>query len=255
MVKVLTTRSASRGPHDHVHAYTDDQKLLDGPHKDLRRARAAAVNIVPTTTGAARAVGAGAARAGRAASTAWRCGCPVEDGSITDLTVRLGRDVTVDEVNEAFAAAAAGPLARHPRYTEAPLVSPDIIGDAASCVFDAPLTQATGNLVKVFGWYDNEWGYTNRLVDLAALVGRPPVTLGDRGDRTRARRLVQGRPGRAHRRADRRRLPGDRPGRPDGHRHGRRTRTRRSRTRRGQRARFPTARMSASTMWVCGEIG
>ena len=153
-----------------VHAYTGDQMLLDGPHKDLRRARSAAVSIVPTTTGAARTTGQVIpALAGRLDGVAVRV--PVEDGSLTDLTVVLGRDVTVDQVNDAFSRAAEGPMAAILRYSTDPLVSRDIIGDPASCVFDSGLTQAAGSLVKVFGWYDNEWGYTCRLADLAALVG------------------------------------------------------------------------------------
>ncbi len=154
-----------------IHAYTGDQMLLDGPHKDLRRARSAACSVVPTTTGAARATGEVIpALAGRLDGVAVRV--PVEDGSLTDLAAVLSRDVTAGEVNEAFAAAAgSGPLAGLLRYSTDPLVSRDIIGDPASCVFDSPLTQASGTLVKVFGWYDNEWGYTSRLADLAALVG------------------------------------------------------------------------------------
>jgi len=153
-----------------VHAYTGDQMLLDGPHKDLRRARSAAINIVPTTTGAARATGLVIpAVAGKLDGVALRV--PVEDGSLTDLAVVLSREVTADEVNEAFAAAAVGPMQGILRYSTDPMVSRDVIGDSASCVFDSPLTQAAGTLVKVFGWYDNEWGYTCRLADLAALVG------------------------------------------------------------------------------------
>ncbi len=154
-----------------IHAYTGDQMLLDGPHKDLRRARSAACSVVPTTTGAARATGEVIpALAGRLDGVAVRV--PVEDGSLTDLAAVLRRDVTAEQVNEAFAAAAgSGPLAGLLRYSTDPLVSRDIIGDPASCVFDSPLTQASGTLVKVFGWYDNEWGYTSRLADLAALVG------------------------------------------------------------------------------------
>ena len=153
-----------------IHAYTGDQMLLDGPHKDLRRARSAACSIVPTTTGAASATGEVIpALAGKLDGVSLRV--PVEDGSLTDLAAVLGREVTAAEVNEAFAAAAAGPLAGFLRYSTDPLVSRDIIGDPASCVFDSPLTQASGTLVKVFGWYDNEWGYTCRLADLAALVG------------------------------------------------------------------------------------
>jgi len=152
-----------------VHAYTGDQMLLDGPHKDLRRARSAAVSIVPTTTGAARTTGVVIPDlAGRLDGVAVRV--PVEDGSLTDLTAVLGRDVTAEQVNDAFRQAADGPLAGILTYSTYPLVSRDIIGDPASCVFDSGLTQAAGDLVKVFGWYDNEWGYTCRLVDLAKLV-------------------------------------------------------------------------------------
>ena len=154
-----------------VHAYTGDQNLIDAPHKDLRRARSAAVSMVPTTTGAAKATGQVIPElAGRLDGVAIRV--PVEDGSLTDLTAVLDRDVTAEQVNEAFAQAAAGSLGDVLRYSTAPLVSRDIIGDAASCVFDSPLTQASGNLAKIFGWYDNEWGYTCRLADLAVMVGR-----------------------------------------------------------------------------------
>jgi len=153
-----------------IHAYTGDQMLLDGPHKDLRRARSAAINIVPTTTGAARTTGVVIAElAGRLDGVAVRV--PVEDGSLTDLTAILSTEVTADEVNAAFERTAAGPLAGIVRYSTDPLVSRDIIGDPASCVFDSGLTQAAGSLVKIFGWYDNEWGYTCRLADLAGLVG------------------------------------------------------------------------------------
>jgi len=153
-----------------IHAYTGDQMLLDGPHKDLRRARSAAISIVPTSTGAARTAGVVIPElAGRLDGVAVRV--PVEDGSLTDLAAVLGRDVTVDEVNGAFAAAAENGLAGVLHYSTDPLVSRDIIGDPASCVFDSGLTQAAGSLVKVFGWYDNEWGYTCRLADLAAIVG------------------------------------------------------------------------------------
>ena len=153
-----------------VHAYTGDQMLLDGPHQDLRRARSAAVSMVPTTTGAARTTGEVIAElAGRLDGVAVRV--PVEDGSLTDLTAVLGRDVTAAEINSAFQQAAAGPMAGILEYSTYPLVSRDIIGDPASCVFDSGLTQAAGSLVKVFGWYDNEWGYTCRLADLTAIVG------------------------------------------------------------------------------------
>jgi len=171
MVKVLNDAfGIERGFMTTIHAYTGDQMLLDGPHKDLRRARSAAVSIVPTTTGAARATGLVIpAVAGKLDGVAVRV--PVEDGSLTDLAVVLGREATAADVNEAFAAAAAGPMVGILKYSTDPIVSRDVIGDSASCVFDSPLTQASGTLVKVFGWYDNEWGYTCRLADLAALVG------------------------------------------------------------------------------------
>ena len=173
MVKVLNdTFGIEQGFMTTVHAYTGDQNLLDGPHKDPRRARAAAVNIIPTTTGAARAVGEVLpAMKGRLDGVSLRV--PVVDGSLVDLAVLLGREATVAEVNAAFeAAGATGPLAGRLRYTTEPIVSSDVIGDSASCVFDSALTQASGRLVKVFGWYDNEWGYTARLVDLSRLVAQ-----------------------------------------------------------------------------------
>jgi glyceraldehyde 3-phosphate dehydrogenase (phosphorylating) len=171
MVKVLHDEfGLVRGFMTTIHAYTGDQMLLDGPHKDLRRARSAAVSIVPTSTGAARAAGEVIPElAGRLDGVAVRV--PVEDGSLTDLAAALGRVVTTDEVNAAFERAAAHGLAGVLRYSTDPLVSRDIIGDPASCVFDSGLTQAAGSLVKVFGWYDNEWGYTCRLADLAAIIG------------------------------------------------------------------------------------
>jgi glyceraldehyde 3-phosphate dehydrogenase (phosphorylating) len=178
MVKVLHDAfGVERGFMTTVHAYTGDQMLLDGPHKDLRRARSAASSIVPTTTGAARATGEVIPDlAGKLDGVAVRV--PVEDGSLTDLAVVLRGDVTAEGVNEAFAAAAAGPMAGILRYCTKPIVSRDIIGDPASCVFDSLLTQASGiteasglTLVKAFGWYDNEWGYACRIADLAALVG------------------------------------------------------------------------------------
>jgi glyceraldehyde 3-phosphate dehydrogenase (phosphorylating) len=154
-----------------VHAYTGDQQLIDAPHKDLRRARSAALSIVPTTTGAARATGLVIPElAGRLDGVALRV--PVEDGSLTDLTAVLGRPVSPDEVNQAFQRAAQGELAGLLRYSTDPLVSRDVIGDPASCVFDSQLTQATGTLTKTFGWYDNEWGYTCRLAELAFAVGK-----------------------------------------------------------------------------------
>ena len=172
MVKVLHEAFGLRqGFLTTVHGYTNDQNLLDGPHKDLHRARAAAVNVIPTTTGAARAVGLVLPEvAGRLDGLALRV--PVEDGSLCDLAAVLEREVTADEVNAAFrAAAVAGPLAGLLSYNEDPIVSRDVIGDPSSCVYDATLTQASGELVKVFGWYDNEWGYTQRLLDLVQLVG------------------------------------------------------------------------------------
>jgi len=159
-----------RGLMTTIHAYTNDQVTLDSPHKDLRRGRTAAVNIIPTTTGAARAAGVVIpALRGRLDGLAIRV--PVEDGSLTDLTVLLDREVTADEVNSAFREAAKNGLAGILRYSTEPLVSRDVIGDPASCIFDSGLTQASGRLVKVFGWYDNEWGYSTRLVDLTELVG------------------------------------------------------------------------------------
>ncbi len=153
-----------------IHAYTGDQMLLDGPHKDLRRARSAAVSIVPTSTGAARTTGVVIPElAGRLDGVAVRV--PVEDGSLTDLAAVLAREVTAAEVNAAFEEAAGAGLGGVLRYSTDPIVSRDIIGDPASCVFDSPLTQAAGDLVKVFGWYDNEWGYACRLADLAEIVG------------------------------------------------------------------------------------
>ncbi|MDQ3155036.1 MAG: type I glyceraldehyde-3-phosphate dehydrogenase [Actinomycetota bacterium] len=153
-----------------IHAYTQDQNLQDAPHKDLRRARAAAINIVPTSTGAAAAIGLVLPELnGRLDGYAMRV--PVPTGSVTDLTATLSRETTVDEVNEAFRDAAEGGLAGILRYSEEPIVSSDIITDPASCIYDAPLTKVIGNQVKIVGWYDNEWGYSNRLADLTLLVG------------------------------------------------------------------------------------
>jgi glyceraldehyde 3-phosphate dehydrogenase len=153
-----------------VHAYTNDQNLLDLPHKDLRRARAAAVNIVPASTGAAKATSLVLPQLkGKMDGFALRV--PVPDGSVTDLVATVGREATVDEVNAAFEAAArSGSLAGKLVYTEDPIVSSDIVGSDASCTFDAKLTMAMGTTVKIIGWYDNEWGYSNRLVDLVQLV-------------------------------------------------------------------------------------
>ena len=152
-----------------VHAYTQDQMLQDGPHKDLRRARAAALNIVPTSTGAAKATALVLPEL-KGKLDGYSLRVPVPDGSITDLVVELERDVTKEDVNAAFKAAAEGPLKGILYYTEDPIVSTDIVGSPASCTFDASITMAYGNQVKTFGWYDNEWGYSCRLADLTALV-------------------------------------------------------------------------------------
>jgi len=149
-----------------IHAYTADQRLQDMPHEDLRRARAAAINLIPTSTGAARAIGLVLPDLkGKVDGVAVRA--PVPTGSVTDLVVRVGRETTTDEVNEAYrAAASSGPLEGYLRYADDPLVSTDIGKSPYSCIFDSELTMANGSLVKVFGWYDNEWGYSCRLVDL-----------------------------------------------------------------------------------------
>ena len=171
MVQVLDQAfGVQQGLMTTIHAYTGDQSLVDGPHGDLRRARAAAVNIIPTSTGAARATGLVLqAMDGKLDGTSLRV--PIPDGSITDFTAMLDASPSVDEVNEAFAAAAnSGPLAGVLDYSEDPLVSSDIVGNPASCVFDAGLTMAMGSMVKVLGWYDNEWGYSNRLVDLVDIT-------------------------------------------------------------------------------------
>ncbi|MBA2774718.1 MAG: type I glyceraldehyde-3-phosphate dehydrogenase [Nocardioidaceae bacterium] len=153
-----------------IHAYTADQNLQDGPHKDLRRARAAALNIVPTSTGAAKAIGLVLPDLkGKLDGYALRV--PVPTGSATDLTFEAGRETTVEEVNAAVAAAADGDLKGFLKYTDEPIVSSDIVTDPHSCIFDSGLTKVIGNQVKVVGWYDNEWGYSNRLVDLVAYVG------------------------------------------------------------------------------------
>jgi glyceraldehyde 3-phosphate dehydrogenase len=172
MVKVLDDAfGVQQGMMTTIHAYTGDQVLVDGPHKDLRRARGAAINIVPTSTGAARATSLVLeAMKGRLDGTALRV--PVATGSITDFNAILGTPVTVDEINAAFAKAArTGPLKGIIRYTEDPIVSSDIVTDPHSCIFDAGLTFTINNMVKVNGWYDNEWGYSNRLVDLAVYTG------------------------------------------------------------------------------------
>ena len=154
-----------------VHAYTQDQNLLDGPHKDLRRARAAALSIIPTSTGAAKAIGLVLpALKGKLDGYALRV--PVPTGSATDLTFEAGRETTVEEVNAIVKAAADGPLKGILKYTEDPIVSADIVTDPHSCIFDSGLTKVIGNQVKVVGWYDNEWGYSNRLADLVLYVGK-----------------------------------------------------------------------------------
>jgi glyceraldehyde 3-phosphate dehydrogenase len=153
-----------------IHAYTQDQNLQDGPHKDLRRARAAALNIVPTSTGAAKAIGLVLPQLkGKLDGYALRV--PVPTGSATDLTIEASRETSVEEINGIMQAAADGPLKGYLKYSTAPIVSTDIVTDPSSCIFDSPLTKVIGNQVKVVGWYDNEWGYSNRLVDLVGLVG------------------------------------------------------------------------------------
>jgi glyceraldehyde 3-phosphate dehydrogenase (phosphorylating) len=149
-----------------IHAYTNDQRILDLPHSDLRRARAAAINLIPTSTGAAKAIGVVIPELqGKVDGISVRA--PVPDGSLTDFVVQLGSEVSADEVNARFAEVAdSGPFAGILRYTEEPIVSSDIVGDSYSCIFDSSLTMAHGKTVKVFGWYDNEWGYSSRLVDL-----------------------------------------------------------------------------------------
>ncbi|PKW18998.1 type I glyceraldehyde-3-phosphate dehydrogenase [Saccharopolyspora spinosa] len=173
MVKVLNdTFGIEQGLMTTVHAYTADQNLQDGPHKDLRRARAAAVNVVPTSTGAAKAIGLVLPELnGKLDGYAMRV--PVPTGSVTDLTATVQKDVSVDSVNEAFKTAAAdGKLKGILKYNEDPIVSSDIVTDPHSTIFDAPLTKVIGNQVKIVGWYDNEWGYSNRLADLVALVAK-----------------------------------------------------------------------------------
>src|SRR4051795_6873852 len=154
-----------------VHAYTGTQSIVDGPSKDLREARAAAINIIPSSTGAARATSLVLeSMKGKLDGTSLRV--PVPDGSITDFTGILQREASVEEINEAYRAASqSGPLSKVLVYTEDEIVSSDIVGSPASCTFDSPLTMAMGSMVKVFGWYDNEWGYSTRLVDLAVIVG------------------------------------------------------------------------------------
>ena len=170
LAKVLLDNfGIERGLMTTVHAYTADQNLQDGPHSDLRRARAAAVNIIPTSTGAAKALGLVIPElVGKLDGYALRV--PVPTGSITDLTVELTKPATVEEINAAYQAAAEGPLKGILKYTEDPIVSSDIVTDPHSSIFDAGLTKVIGSQVKVASWYDNEWGYSNRLVDLTEYV-------------------------------------------------------------------------------------
>jgi len=172
MAKVLDEEfGILRGLMTTVHAYTNDQSLQDQPHKDLRRARAGAISIIPTSTGAAKAISLVIpSLKGKLDGYALRV--PVPTGSATDLSVELAREVTAAEVNAAMKKAAEGPLKGILQYTEDPIVSADIVTDPSSCIFDAQLTKAIGSTVKVLGWYDNEWGYSNRLVDLVGFVGK-----------------------------------------------------------------------------------
>ena len=172
MVKVLDDAfGVENGLMTTIHAYTGDQSLVDGPHSDLRRARGAAINIVPTSTGAARATSLVLeSMKGKLDGTSLRV--PVPTGSITDFVANLKKPASVDEINAAFKAAAAGPLKGILEYTDAPIVSSDIVTNPHSCIFDSDLTMSMGSLVKVLGWYDNEWGYSNRLVDLALHVAK-----------------------------------------------------------------------------------
>jgi glyceraldehyde 3-phosphate dehydrogenase len=173
MAKVLNDQfGIVRGLMTTIHAYTNDQVILDFPHKDLRRARAAATNIIPTSTGAAKAISLVLPELkGKLDGYALRV--PVPTGSVTDLTVELAKETTAAEINAAMkAAATSGPLKGYLTYTEDPIVSSDIVTDPSSCIFDSGLTKVVGTTVKVVGWYDNEWGYSNRLVDLIKLVGR-----------------------------------------------------------------------------------
>jgi glyceraldehyde 3-phosphate dehydrogenase len=172
MVKVLDDAfGVENGLMTTIHAYTGDQSLVDGPHSDLRRARGAAINIIPTSTGAARATSlVMTSMKGKLDGTSLRV--PVPTGSVTDFVANLKKPATVEEINAAFKAAADGPLKGILEYTDAPIVSSDIVTNPHSCVFDSDLTMAMGSLVKVLGWYDNEWGYSNRLVDLTLHVSK-----------------------------------------------------------------------------------
>jgi glyceraldehyde 3-phosphate dehydrogenase len=172
MVKVLDDAfGVENGLMTTIHAYTGDQSLVDGPHSDLRRARGAAINIIPTSTGAARATSlVMTSMKGKLDGTSLRV--PVPTGSVTDFVANLKKPATVEEINAAYKAAADGPLKGILEYTDAPIVSSDIVTNPHSCVFDSDLTMAMGSLVKVLGWYDNEWGYSNRLVDLTLHVSK-----------------------------------------------------------------------------------
>ena len=172
MAKVLDEKfGIVKGMMTTIHAYTNDQVILDFPHKDLRRARAAALNMIPTSTGAAKAISLALPELkGKLDGYAMRV--PVPTGSATDLTVELGREATEAEINAAMKAAAEGPLKGILEYTEDPIVSSDIVTSPASCIFDAGVTKVIGTSAKVLGWYDNEWGYSNRLVDLVQYVGK-----------------------------------------------------------------------------------
>jgi glyceraldehyde 3-phosphate dehydrogenase len=162
-----------RGLMTTIHAYTNDQRILDFPHSDLRRARAAAINMIPTSTGAAKAIALVLPHLkGKLDGYAMRV--PVPTGSATDLTVELKTAASKEEINAVVKQAADGPMKGILQYTEDPIVSTDIVTDPASCIFDAGMTNTNGNMAKVLGWYDNEWGYSNRLVDLVGLVGATP---------------------------------------------------------------------------------
>jgi len=171
LAKVLNdTFGIEQGFMTTIHAYTNDQNILDLPHKDLRRARAAAINLIPTSTGAAKAIGLVLPELqGKLDGISVRA--PVPTGSVTDLAVILSSEVTRDEVIEAYRKAAGGPLGKYLQFSDDPLVSTDIVHSPYSCIFDSELTMANGRMAKVFGWYDNEWGYSCRLVDLIAMVG------------------------------------------------------------------------------------
>ncbi|MBX3311429.1 MAG: type I glyceraldehyde-3-phosphate dehydrogenase [Microbacteriaceae bacterium] len=172
MVKIFNDKfGITNGLMTTIHAYTADQNLQDGPHSDLRRARGAAINIVPTSTGAAKAIGLVVPElAGKLNGTSLRV--PIPTGSITDLTlITPKKGITIDEINQAFKEAAEGSYKKYVKYSTDPIVSSDIVTDPHSLIFDAPLTEVLEDQVKIFGWYDNEWGYSNRLVDLASYIG------------------------------------------------------------------------------------